>query len=34
MNLQRFLVRNIATVHTRTCVCTKDLLIAEIMHMW
>ena len=29
MNLQRFLIRNIATVHTMTCVCTKDLLIAE-----
>ena len=29
MNRQRFLVRNIATVHTMTCVCTKDLLIAE-----
>ena len=25
MNLQRFLI----TVHTMTCVCTKDLLIAE-----
>ena len=29
MNLQRFLVRNIATIHTMTRVCTKDLLIAE-----